>query len=255
MFDLITEKTERPFRKGGVLPRVLSTVLHGTVLALVVAIPLLTVTSALPEAPTMMAFVADMSAPPPPPPPPPPPAAPRAESKAATTHPTPSASALAAPVEAPSGIRPEPPSSATAGVVGGVEGGVEGGVVGGIVGGIVAGAVAPPPPPPPPPPPAPRGPVRIGGQIATPTLLHRVEPVYPDLGAAAHLKGLAILEAVVGADGCVESVKVLRSAHPLLDREAVLALKQWQYTPLVLNGIPTPFVLTVTFNFSVVNAS
>jgi protein TonB len=225
-------------------------VLHGTVLALVVAIPLLTVTSALPEAPTMMAFVADMSAPPPPPPPPPP-AAPRAESKAATAHPTPSASALAAPVEAPSGITPEPASSATAGGVGGVEGGV----VGGIVGGIVAGAVAPPPPPPPPPPPAPRAPVRIGGQIATPTLLHRVEPIYPDLGAAARLKGLAILEAVVGADGCVESVKILRSAHPLLDREAVLALKQWQYTPLVLNGIPTPFVLTVTFNFNVVHAS
>jgi len=254
MFDLITEKTERPFRKGGLLPRVLSTALHGAVLTLVIAIPLLTVTSALPEAPTMMAFVADMSAPPPPPPPPPP-AAPRAASKQATAHPTPSASALAAPVEAPSDIRPEPPSNATAGVVGGVEGGVEGGVVGGIVGGIVAAAVAPPPPPPPPPPPAPRGQVRIGGQIATPTLLHRVEPIYPDLAAAAHLKGLAILEAVVGADGCVESVKILRSAHPLLDREAALALKQWQYTPLVLNGIPTPFVLTVTFNFSVVHAS
>jgi len=28
-------------------------------------------------------------------------------------------------------------------------------------------------------------------------------------------------------------------------------LKQWQYSPLVLNGIPTPFALTVTFNFHV----
>ena len=34
-------------------------------------------------------------------------------------------------------------------------------------------------------------------------------------------------------------------------RAAVEALKQWQYSPLVLNGIKTPFVLTVTFNFSV----
>ena len=60
-----------------------------------------------------------------------------------------------------------------------------------------------------------------------------------------------ILEATVGTDGCVESVRVLRSRHPFLDKAAVEALKQWQYTPLVLNATPTPFVLTVTFNFSV----
>jgi protein TonB len=66
---------------------------------------------------------------------------------------------------------------------------------------------------------------------------------------------MVILEAVVDSTGCVESVKVLRSVHSLLDREAVAALKQWQYTPLVLNGLPTPFVLTVTFNFSVARTS
>jgi TonB family protein len=43
---------------------------------------------------------------------------------------------------------------------------------------------------------------------------------------------------------------VLRPVHKLLDAAAVDALKQWQYSPLVLNGIPTPFVLTVTFTFS-----
>jgi TonB family protein len=46
-------------------------------------------------------------------------------------------------------------------------------------------------------------------------------------------------------------VKVLRSVHPFLDKAAVDALKQWEYSPLVLNGIKTPFVLTVTFTFSV----
>jgi len=30
-----------------------------------------------------------------------------------------------------------------------------------------------------------------------------------------------------------------------------VAFLQWRYSPLVLNGIPTSFVLTVTFNFSV----
>jgi protein TonB len=79
----------------------------------------------------------------------------------------------------------------------------------------------------------------------------RVEPEYPDLAAQAQLTGMVILEATVGTDGCVESVRVLRARHPFLDHAAIDALKQWQYSPLVLNGIRTPFVLTVTFTFSV----
>jgi TonB family protein len=58
-----------------------------------------------------------------------------------------------------------------------------------------------------------------------------------------------ILEAVVGADGSVESVKVRRSRHQLFDNAAVDALDQWRYTPLVLNGVQMLFVLTATFTF------
>ena len=129
-----------------------------------------------------------------------------------------------------------------------MEGGVEGGVLGGIVGGLPGGVVAPAPPPPPP---EPRGPVHIGGQITAPALVKRVEPIYPEIAASAQVAGLVILEATVGADGCVESVRVLRSRHPFLDKASIDALKQWQYSPLMLNGIRTPFVLTVTFTFSV----
>jgi TonB family protein len=67
----------------------------------------------------------------------------------------------------------------------------------------------------------------------------------------AKVGGMVILEAVVGADGKVESVQVLRSVK-FLDRAALDAVKQWQYSPLVLNGIPTPFILTVTLNFRTV---
>ena len=129
---------------------------------------------------------------------------------------------------------------------GGVEGGVVGGVLGGIVGGIISSA-----PPPPPPPPAPVVPVRIGGQINTPALVHRVEPVYPEVAAKAQLAGQVVLEALVGTDGAVESVTLQRSSNKLLDKAAIAALKQWRYTPLVLNGIPTPFILTVTFTFRI----
>ena len=81
-------------------------------------------------------------------------------------------------------------------------------------------------------------------------LLKRVEPEYPLLAVNAHLQGVVILEATVGEAGDVIEVRVLRSVHPLLDREAERAVQQWRYSPVVLNGIPVPFILTVTLSFS-----
>jgi len=36
-----------------------------------------------------------------------------------------------------------------------------------------------------------------------------------------------------------------------LEQAAIDAVKQWRYKPLILNGVPTPFVLTVTLTFSI----
>jgi len=210
------------------------------VITLAIAVPLLFVATNIPEVPSMMAFVA--AAPPPPPPPPPPaPKAPEAARQAATV-----AQAAVIPIEAPSEIKPEVPGPIIdAGVPGGVEGGVPGGVIGGVLGGIEAA-----PPPPPPPAPTPQRPVRIGGDVQAPALLKRVEPIYPALAVQAHLTGVVILEATVNAHGTVDEVRVLRSVHPLVDREAMAAVQQWKYSPLQLNGHASPFILTVTLSFS-----
>jgi protein TonB len=105
------------------------------------------------------------------------------------------------------------------------------------------------PPPPPPPRPTPHAPLRIGGNVKAPALLHRVEPVYPEFAARAKVEGIVILEAQVNTDGQVVDVRVLRSAG-LLDQFAVDAVRQWRYSPILLNGQPAPFVLTVTISFS-----
>jgi protein TonB len=47
----------------------------------------------------------------------------------------------------------------------------------------------------------------------------------------------------------VQDVKVLRSI-PLLDAAAMEAVRQWQYTPTLLNGVPVPVIMTVTVNFT-----
>jgi protein TonB len=239
MFDLVTGKVQH-LPRHATLPILMSTMAQATALTAILVIPLLLVADKIPEIPTMMAFVAV----PPPPPPPPPPPAPAlkqvAQTPAASINPT------AAPIEAPTEIAPERPNDEglDIGAPGGVEGGVPGGVVGGVLGGL------PEAPPPPPPPAVAKGPVRIGGQIQAPALIARVEPTYPSIAVSAHLDGIVILEAIVNREGTVEDVKVLRSVHPLLDREAVSAVKQWQYSPLVLNGVKERFVLTVTLSFN-----
>ena len=149
----------------------------------------------------------------------------------------------AAPVEAPKEIVPEAPPP-TVGVSEGVPGGVEGGVPGGVIGGVVGGLPEAPPPPPPP-----SAPVRVGGNIKPPTKTKDVRPVYPPIAQSARVQGVVIIEATIGADGKVKDAKVLRSI-PLLDQAALDAVKQWQFTPTLLNGVPVPVIMTVTVNFT-----
>jgi protein TonB len=157
----------------------------------------------------------------------------------------------AAPIEPPREIVEEMhvDTGSADGVPGGVEGGIAGGVVGGVVGGLSTGLPAPPPPPPPRATPVVREPVRVGGDLKAPALVARVEPEYPALAVRAQVQGVVILEAVVGPEGRVEEVRVLRSI-PLLDNAAIAAVRQWRYSPLLLNGMPERFVVTVTVSFS-----
>jgi periplasmic protein TonB len=101
----------------------------------------------------------------------------------------------------------------------------------------------------PPPPATPAAPVRVGGAISPPQKLHHVAPEYPAIARSARVSGIVILEAVLGVDGAVRDVTVLRSI-PLLDRAAVDAVRQWRFTPTLLNGQPVPVIMTVTVAFN-----
>ena len=210
-------------------------------------------TDVLPVPRDVITFVS--VAPPPPPPPPPPavtePVAPPKTSvarRAAVSRPAAvmAKAPVAAPVEAPATIAPETGLEGgefeSRGIEAGFEHGMPGGVAGGIVGGFESSA-------PPPPPPAAVAPVRVGGELSAPRLIYRVEPEYPLLAVNAQIEGMVILEATVDPTGAVSDARVLRS-HGVLDAAALRAVEQWRYEPLLLNGRPTPFVLTVTVSFS-----
>ncbi len=118
-----------------------------------------------------------------------------------------------------------------------------------------SGAIPPPPPPPPPAPSAvasnPDGskPVKVGGSIPVPTKIKNVAPVYPEDARAAGVQGVVILEAVIDEAGTVSDARVLRSI-PLLDQAALDAVRQWQFTPTLVNGVPVSVMMTMTINFT-----
>ena len=51
------------------------------------------------------------------------------------------------------------------------------------------------------------------------------------------------------ADGSLRDVKLLLSV-PLHDAPAVAAVRQWRFTPTLLNGIAVPVIMTVTVSFT-----
>lgn len=146
----------------------------------------------------------------------------------------------AAPVDVPPAITPE------TGLEAGLERDVPGidGAIPGMVSGDVSTVLAVPPPPPP----RPSQPVRPGGQISMPKKVREIAPAYPAIAQAARVHGIVILEAVIGEDGRVRDAKVLRSI-PLLDQAALDAVRQWEYSPTLLNGVPVAVVMTVTVKF------
>lgn len=249
MFELSGDRPRVPRRDT--MPMLISSVAHVIVIGSVAAVPLLYMGAELPQVPQVLAFVATAPPPSPPPPPPPPPAP--AATKATRPKPKPvvTSSARPVPIEPPVEILAETAETeipAEEGLPGGVEGGVAGGIPGGVVGGFLPSTITPPPPPPAPPP-APRPLVRVGGAITAPALLSRVAPEYPPIAVSAKVDGVVILEAIVDREGRVEKVKVLRSIT-LLDEAAKAAVRQWRYSPLLLNGNPERFVVTVTVSFS-----
>jgi protein TonB len=73
-------------------------------------------------------------------------------------------------------------------------------------------------------------------------------PVMPEVARQAGIRGVVILEIIIGVDGKVTDAKVLRSI-PLLDQAAIDAARQWRYEPTLLNGAPVPVIMTATVNF------
>ena len=232
LFRTVAVRRPTSGRKLGAVP--LSIAFHVAVLVAAITIPLFaTDVLPVPQIPLVM------QVPPMPvvvvPTPPPTRAAMRATPQPAATEPGP-------PLVPPEGIREETLAHPQADIPTFTPGDLTGSVVG-----DARGIVEPPLPPPPP---KVIEPVRPGGLVKMPTKIHVQPPVYPPMAVAARVQGTVVIEAIISTTGTVQDARVITSPSRLLDQAALDAVRQWVFTPTLLNGTAVPIILTVKVDFT-----
>jgi protein TonB len=85
--------------------------------------------------------------------------------------------------------------------------------------------------------------------VKAPIVISRVEPIYTDEARANRISGIVIVEAVIGRDGLVKNVQVLKPLPFGLDQAAADAVRQWVFRPGTLNGEPVDVIFNLTVNF------
>jgi len=92
-------------------------------------------------------------------------------------------------------------------------------------------------------------PVVLSEEAARAMLVHIVNPVYPPQALAQKLHGQVVLQAVIGRDGSVADLKIVRG-YFILGRAAISAVKQWQFQPYSVSGHAAATQTVITVNFS-----
>jgi periplasmic protein TonB len=199
-------------------------------------------------------------APPGPPPPPPPAGGVTVRPRTVVTH---KVCTLCAPSVVPNhppviivDDEPLPTISDPNGVIGGVKGGSKDGVVGSnFLDGILK-AGAPPPAQRPveqaavvkPPAAAPIQRIRAGGLVQLAAPIFHPDPIYPAIAKTSHVEGVVELEGIIGTDGRIHNLRVLKG-HPFLVKAATDAVLKWVYKPATLNGDLVEVIAPITVTF------
>src|SRR3989442_693520 len=87
-----------------------------------------------------------------------------------------------------------------------------------------------------------------GVDVPAPKRTKSVPPHYPPEAQALGMRGIVILELVVGPDGKVVSARVTRSVPPF-DDAALTAAREWEYEITKVEGKPVSVILTVPIEF------
>ena len=92
--------------------------------------------------------------------------------------------------------------------------------------------------------------VQVPGGILAGHILKKVPPIYPASARQAHISGTVVLHAIIGRDGHIRYLRPVSAPDTDLALASIAAVRQWTYSPYLLNGEPTEVDTTITVNFN-----
>jgi protein TonB len=90
--------------------------------------------------------------------------------------------------------------------------------------------------------------INVGGVVMESKFIKRVIPVYPVLAKQARISGTVRLAGIIAKNGTMQQLQVVEG-HPLLVNAALDAVRQWIYSPTLLNGEPVEVVTPIEVKF------
>jgi len=89
----------------------------------------------------------------------------------------------------------------------------------------------------------------MGGNLRQPTKVVDVKPLYPAQLAEAGTGGVFVFAARIGTDGTISDLQTTSGTNPDLELAAANAIRQWEFTPTLLNcvAVEVPMKITVSF--------
>ncbi len=93
------------------------------------------------------------------------------------------------------------------------------------------------------------GPAYHPGQLSGPVPLEKVDPKYPPELIKDHVEGEVVLYAIIHKDGSVDSIQVVHSVDPQLDKDAKEAFAHWKFRPGAREGEPVDLEAVVYIPF------
>lgn len=111
---------------------------------------------------------------------------------------------------------------------------------------------------------------RVPGELQASRLIHKVDPIYPERAIKEHIGVRVVLHINVNDEGVVTDAEVVKSQTVPPDRDsqgnwiggvpagvikgitsaAIDAVKQWKYSPTLLNGKAIPVMATASIDFT-----
>ena len=87
--------------------------------------------------------------------------------------------------------------------------------------------------------------ISLSSDVMTGLKISGENPAYPKEARAKKIQGTVVLDAIIGKDGTIENLHVVKSPAESLSKSALDAVRTWRYQPYHLNGEPVEVQTTV----------